>query len=90
MDQIHVTDGKSLYDCLVSENPVTSDKRSMINIRSVQYVEPKNVHWVPTRLMHADGLKKLDKVLQENLRAWCMKPWCQLRDDSNFSKQRPV
>ena len=93
MDQIQVTDAKSLYDCLVSENPVTTDKRSLINIRSVQqHVEPKNVHWVPTRLMHADGLTKLDKTLQENLRVWCMKPWCQLRDDNSVqsAKQRPV
>ena len=91
LEQLQVTDAKSLYDCLIAENPVISDKRSMINIRSVQQVvKPSNVHWVPTKIMHCDGLTKLDKQLQENLRKWCMKPWCQLRDDNSMSKQRPV
>ena len=93
LEQLQVVDAKSLYDCLVAENPVTSDKRSMINVRSVQQVvKPSNVHWVPTRLMHCDGLTKLDKQLQNNLREWCRKPWCQLREDgkSSMSKQRPV
>ena len=93
LEQLQVVDAKSLYDCLVAENPVTSDKRSMINIRSVQQVvKPSNVHWVPTKIMHCDGLTKLDKQLQNNLREWSNRPWCQLRDDSksSMSKQRPV
>ena len=93
LEQLQVVDAKSLYDCLIAENPVTSDKRSMINVRSVQQVvKPSNVHWIPTRLMHCDGLTKLDKQLQNNLREWCKRPWCQLRDDSrnSMSKQRPV
>ena len=91
LEQLQVTGAKSLYDCLVAENPVTSDRRSMINIRSVQQViKPSNVHSIPTKIMRCDGLTKLDKQLQKNLREWCMKPWCQLRDDNLMSKQRPV
>eukprot|EP00439_Symbiodinium_sp_Y106_P040403 s4486_g4.t4 len=32
----HGVDAKSLYDCIVSENPNVNDKRSPVNIRSVQ------------------------------------------------------
>lgn len=68
LEQLQVTDAKSLYDCLIAENPVTSDKRSMINIRSVQQVvKPSNVHWVPTKIMHCDGLTKLDNATSREL-----------------------
>ena len=77
------TDAKSLFDCLVAENPVTSEKRSMIAIRSVQQsIGPKDIHWVPTGIMHADGLTKLDSRLPETLMRWCYAPWCQLREES--------
>ena len=82
MPMKQATDAKSLYDCLVAENPSTSEKRSMVSIRSVQQaMSPKQVHWIPTHLMHADGLTKIDAKLREILTRWCMNPWCQLRDE---------
>ena len=83
MPMKQATDAKSLYDCLVAENPSTSEKRSMVSIRSVQQaMSPKQVHWIPTHLMHADGLTKIDAKLREILTRWCMNPWCQLRDEN--------
>ena len=77
----HVVDAKSLYDCIVSENPNVSDKRSLVNIRSVQQtVSPKDIHWVPTSIMHADGLTKLDSNLLLELSSWLAGPTVQLRD----------
>eukprot|EP00439_Symbiodinium_sp_Y106_P039174 s4486_g4.t2 len=72
----HGVDAKSLYDCIVSENPNVNDKRSPVNIRSVQQtVTPKDIHWVPTNIMHADGLTKLDSNLLLTIvkRTWARK-----------------
>ena len=77
----HVVDAKSLYDCIAAESPSVSDKRSLVNIRSVQEtVSPKDVHWVPTRLMHADGLTKLDSNLLLQMSEWLRNPFVQLRE----------
>ena len=77
----HAVDAKSLYDCIVAENPSVTDKRSLVNIRSVQpTVSPKDIRWVPTDLMHADGLTKLDSNLFLKLAAWLREPTVQLRD----------
>ncbi|OLP97211.1 hypothetical protein AK812_SmicGene20463 [Symbiodinium microadriaticum] len=58
---LQVTDAKSLYDTVIAENPSVSDKRSLVNIRSVQQsVKPQDFRWVPTSLMLADALTKLD------------------------------
>ena len=82
MPMKQATDAKGLYDCLVAENPSTSEKRSMVSIRSVQQaMSPKQVHWIPTYLMHTHGLTKIDAKLPEILTRWCMNPWCQLRDE---------
>ena len=85
---VQATDAKSLYDCIISEMPSTTDKRSMINIRAVQEtVLPKDYHWVPTVHMHADGLTKLDLKLREVFRAWLDFPTATLKDQK---EQRPV
>ena len=78
---IGVTDCRSLYDVLVSENPRTEDKRTIVVIRSIQqHLQRLDVHWVPTQLQWADSLTKLsDKLLLEFV-AWLRKPWIQLRD----------
>ena len=76
-----VTDAKSLYDCVVAENPNLSDKRSLVNIRSVQEtVSPRQMHWVPTELMRADALTKLDSSLLVEFTKWLMKPIIQLKE----------
>ena len=82
MSALHVTDAKSLYDVLTAENPVLSEKRATMNVRSVQQVlAPAQIHWVPTTLMIADGLTKHDTKLQDVLRMWCNHPVVQLRED---------
>ena len=81
MPQKQISDCKSLYDCVVSENPSVSDRRSLLQIRSVQQsIAPADMHWVPTEKMHADGLTKEDKRLRDNLQAWLQSPWSQLRE----------
>ena len=83
----HVTDAKSLYDCVVAENPNVADKRSLVNVRSIQQtVSPKEMHWVPTRLMWADGLTKLDSSLLLRFAEWLADPFVQLRDTGEPTK----
>ena len=81
LQSLHAVDAKSLYDCLIQDNPNVADKRSLINIRSVQEtVSPKQVHWVPTHLMYADGLTKLDVQLMMHMSEWLQSPLVQLRE----------
>lgn len=92
MNAARVTDAKSLYDCLVAENPVLSEKRAIMNVRSVQqFLLPSRIRWVPTNLMIADCLTKYDRKLQNQMRLWCHSPLVQLKEcKGNDSKQRPV
>ena len=56
---IVVTDCRSLYDVLCSENVGTDEKRVAVTIRSCQqHVSRADVHWVPTGIQWADGLNK--------------------------------
>ena len=69
MNSFLCTDAKSLYDCLVSENPALADRRSMVQVRSVQQnFPPERIRWVPTRLQFSDGLTKADQKLREAMR----------------------
>ena len=78
---LHITDCRSLYDCICSENPNTEEKRTIISIRSTQQeVTREGCHWVPTQLMFADGLTKISKQLMESLINWLQMPWIQLRE----------
>eukprot|EP00435_Cladocopium_sp_Y103_P005736 s3811_g1.t2 len=75
LSSVQCTDSKSLYDCLISQNPSVADKRSMVQIRSVQQaLRPSQVRWLPTQLMAADSLTKVDQALRETLRKWCLMP----------------
>ena len=81
LNHLQVTDAKSLYDCVVAENPSVSDERSLINIQSVQeIVSPKQFHWVPTTLMRADALTKLDSRLLQEPSTLLQDPFLQLKD----------
>ena len=81
LSSLLVTDAKSLYDCVVAENPNLSDKRSLVNIRSIQEtVTPQQIHWAPTELMRADALTKLDSALLVEFTKWLLKPLIQLRE----------
>ncbi|CAE7919464.1 GIP [Symbiodinium necroappetens] len=80
LSQLAVTDAKSLYDCVISDNPNLTDKRSLVNVRAIQEVVPgSNFHWVPTFLMWADGLTKASKELQQSLHEWLQCPKVTLR-----------
>ena len=79
LPQLQVTDCKSLYDSVIADNPATSEKRTMISIRSIQdYISPEQVHWVPTTLMHADVLTKHSVSLREDFIRWLRNPTVQL------------
>ena len=78
--QLHVTDAKSLYDVVCSENPTLTDKRSLVNVRAVQEcISPQEMHWIPTDLMRADALTKLSSQLREELHEWLKWPLLVLR-----------
>ena len=77
---LHVTDCKSLYDCISAMNPNTSEKRVIIDIRSIQqHVGRQEIHWVPTELMFCDCLTKISKALMQTFQGWLQQPWIQLR-----------
>ena len=78
---IAVTDCRSLYDVLCSENPNTDEKRTIITIRSCQqYVQRADVFWVPTGLQWADGLTKINVALMNQFHRWLQQPWIKLHE----------
>ncbi|CAE7509174.1 RE1 [Symbiodinium sp. CCMP2456] len=86
-----VTDAKSLYDTVVAENPSVSDKRSLVNIRSVQQsVRPRDFRWVPTALMLADALTKLDWKLCCAFSEFLQNPKLQLTDQGSKENKTSV
>ena len=75
------TDCKSLYDSVSSPNPTVEDKRSLVNIRSIQEVVSRNtIHWIPTALQMADSLTKVSSDLRDTLLSWLQKPIIHLRE----------
>lgn len=79
---ILVTDCKNLCDCVVAQNPNIEDKRSLVNVRSIQeLIGHKTGHWVPTFLQRADCLTKVDANLMCDLLAWLQNPKIELRED---------
>ncbi|CAK9056155.1 unnamed protein product [Durusdinium trenchii] len=75
------TDCKSLYDSVSSPNPTVEDKRSLVNIRSIQEVVSRNtIHWIPTALQMADSLTKVSADLRDTLLSWLQKPVIHLRE----------
>ena len=84
LHQLAVTDAKSLYDCVISDTPNLTDKRSLVNVRAIQeVVSGDRFHWVPTHLMWADGLTKHSKELQQTLHSWLQAPLITLRGAAN-------
>ena len=81
---LHVTDCKSLYDCISAMNPNTSEKRVIIDVRSIQqHVGRQEIHWVPTDLMFCDCLTKISKALMTTFQQWLQQPWIQLRKSTS-------
>ena len=88
LSTILISDCKSLYDCVVSQNPNIEDKRSLVNVRSIQeFISARTMHWVPTALQRADGLTKISKELREQLLEWLQKPLIVLRSEGDESKE---
>ena len=86
-----VTDCKSLYDTVASPNPTIQDKRSLVNVRSIQeLIDHRTIHWVPTRLQRSDGLTKVSKTLQLELLQWLQNSIIQLRDVDGSKKVMAV
>jgi hypothetical protein len=86
-----VTDCKSLYDCVAADNPNIQDKRSLVNIRSIQeLISSRTIHWVPTSLQKADCLTKVSEELMADLLAWLQKPIIQLREEKSHVFQRRI
>ena len=81
LDNLQATDSKSLYGAVVAVNPNLTDKRSLVNVRAIQEViTPQQTRWVPTNLMHADGLTKLSATLRQGLLDWLQYPTAHLID----------
>ena len=73
--QLQVTDCQSLYDAVISPNPVLTEKRTIIQIRSIQeFVNPEDLRWTPTGVMWADGLTKVDASLLAEFQEWLRNP----------------
>ena len=73
---LHAVDAKSLYDSLIQESPQTSEKRTLVSIKSVQdSLDPDSIHWI----IRADGLTKLSSDLMSALHEWLKAPWVILR-----------
>ena len=71
-----------------SQNPTVEDKRSLVNIRSVQEVVDRHtIHWVPTGLQRADSLTKISRDLRDELLDWLQRPLVQIRE-SHESKEK--
>ena len=81
--QLQVTDCRSLYDAVLSPNPVLTEKRTVITVRSIQeYVEGSDLRWTPTWAMWADGLTKPKAELLHEMREWLRRPRVTLVEDS--------
>ena len=73
--QLQVTDCQSLYDAVISPNPVLTEKRTIIQVRSIQeYVNPEDLRWTPTGVMWADALTKVDPSLLATFQSWLRSP----------------
>ena len=91
LHQLQVTDCKSLYDAVAAENPRTTEKRTYVDIRSIQeYINPKTIHWVPTTVQWADGLTKCSKALRSVFFEWIAKPFIQLSANDHEKKNSSV
>ena len=83
LQQLQVTDCRSLFDAVSAENPRTTEKRTYVDIRSIQeFIGVETIFWTPTHLMFADGLTKATKALREAFAKWLQRPYVQLKDTS--------
>ena len=83
LQQLQVTDCRSLFDAVSAENPRTTEKRTYVDIRSIQeFIGVETIFWTPTHLMFADGLTKATEALREAFAKWLQRPYVQLKETS--------
>ena len=77
-----VTDCKSLlYDLVIQHNPSCDEKRTLIDIKSIQHsLKCGAMRWVPTWAQMADALTKLDFGLMRRMTQWMSYPEVRLHD----------
>ena len=89
--QLQVTDCKSLFDAVSAENPRTTEKRTYVDIRSIQeFIDSSTIFWCPTTLMWADGLTKCTKQLRDDMTAWLKRPYIQLKAMASGSMKERI
>ena len=89
LTQLQVTDCKSLFDAVSAEHPKLTEKRTYIDIRSIQqFITAGTMRWCPTSVMWADGLTKASKALRQGLRDWLNFPFTQVTEPSRKEKPR--
>ncbi len=71
---IPVTDCKSLYDAVRRLSTSLKEKRVQIDVTSIRETASRNIRWVPTLAMLADGLTKRCPKLRNLLREIMMDP----------------
>ena len=77
----NATDCKSLYDLVVQHKPSCEEKRTLIDIKSIQHsLRHGAMRWVPTWAQLADALTKLDIGLMRRFTEWMQFPTVQLHD----------
>ena len=88
LNYMQMTDAKSLFDAVVADNPNLADKRSLVNVRAIQEtVSSRQMRWVPTHLMWADGLTKVCMTLRETFHKWLQEPTATLIDPRDAEKK---
>ena len=67
---------------MISENPSSTEKRTLIVIRSIQdYINEDDCRWIPTNVMWADTLTKEDMQLCLTFQDWMKRPYVMLVDE---------
>ena len=74
-----VTDARSLFDAIHRLATSFTEKRVEIDIAALRQT-CRNLHWVPTEVMLADGLTKRNRQLRDRLRMWQLNPKVSLTD----------
>ena len=76
-----VTDCKSLFDAVNQTTPCLTEKRTILDVVSIQEViPPGNFKWVPTTHMLADGLTKVNTDLMADIVNFMKRPVLSLVD----------
>ena len=89
--QLRVTDCRSLYDAVISDNPALIEKRSIRDFCGWPTCALGSVCvGFPTHQMFADGLAEVQKQLQDEFCEWLKKPFVQLSDCQDEKENTPV